>query len=486
MQPSPDKTRMDAELATVEAAPDASAYTFKLNPNAKWHDGRPLTTADVEYTYTMALNKATKSNRLSRLSLIKGGAAYSDEKAEKVSGIVVLDESTMRFDMEFPNALFLIETDLPILPKHILGSVRPDELEKHPFMFESPLGSGPFKAVKNTSDVSSETQANPDFYRGRPKLERVNFRIVRQAEAAQIALERGEVDFTSAPSNFIRAPDALERLLANPQLFVHRMPNPVSRTIGFNLRLDHWKDKRVRQAMAYAVDRKRIVDSLLGGNAEVVNTPIRHSFVGYTAKNDYAFNPDRAKQLLTEGGWDTNREVLVSTLPPDSETERATARRGAAAAGRGGRQDALGGARVVSVGQEVLRRPRARPGLHPRLAVRRPAPVPGLPLHHHVAQRPWLCHAAVRRADRPRPSRAHARGAGGDLQDDRRLAERGPALGLAVERCSDTYIFNRKVSIPHIPVPASNPKTISEVPFLNIVGNPYPWYNRIEEWTVKA
>ena len=51
---------------------------------------------------------------------------------------------------------------------------------------------------------------------------------------------------------------------------------------------------------------------------------------------------------------------------------------------------------------------------------------------------------------------------------------------------SDTYIFNRKVGIPHIPVPASNPKTISEVPFLNIVGNPYPWYNRIEEWTVKA
>src|SRR5215207_9976707 len=60
MQPSPDKTRFDPELAEVTVAPDSSSYTFKINPTAKWHDGRPLTAEDVEFTYTLALNKATK------------------------------------------------------------------------------------------------------------------------------------------------------------------------------------------------------------------------------------------------------------------------------------------------------------------------------------------------------------------------------------------------------------------------------------------
>src|SRR5438874_4829872 len=288
MLPSPDKTKMEPELATVSASPDASSYTFKLDPKAKFHDGKPLTSADVEFSYTLALNKATKSNRLSRLSLIKGGADFSDGKTDKVAGIVPLDEQTIRFDMDFPNALFLLETDLPILPKHVLGDVKPDELEKHANMFESPLGSGPFKAVKNLADQSSEIAANPDFYRGKPKLDRMVFRIVKQADAAEIALERGEVDFTAAPPNVIRDPEVLNRLLGQSSLFLHRMPNPVSNTLGFNLRMDHWKDKRFRQAMTYAIDRKKIIDSLFGGNAEIVNSPIHHAFGGYTPKDAYA------------------------------------------------------------------------------------------------------------------------------------------------------------------------------------------------------
>src|SRR6266542_4940160 len=174
---APDKTKMDSELATMQAAPDASSYTFKLDSKARWHDGRPLTTADVEWTYTMAVNKATKSNRLSRLSLIKGAADYSDGKADKVAGIVPLDEQTIRFDMDFPNALFPLEADLPILPMHVLGSIKPDELERQPQMFESPIGSGAFKAVKNIADQYSEVAANPDFYRGRPRLDGMTFRI---------------------------------------------------------------------------------------------------------------------------------------------------------------------------------------------------------------------------------------------------------------------------------------------------------------------
>ena len=311
---APDKTKMDPELATVSAAADATSYTFKLDPKARWHDGQPLTTADVEWTYTMALNKATKSNRVSRLSLIKGGADFTAGTADNVAGIVVLDPQTIRFDQEFPNALFPLEADLPILPKHILGAIKPDELERQAQMFDAPVGSGAFSAVKNLADQYSEVGANPNFYRGKPKLDRIVFRIITTEDALAIALERGEVDFTANPQ-MIRTPDTLNRLLGISQLFVQRMPNAVSASFGFNLRLDHWQDKRVRQAFAYAIDRQKIVDSLLGGNAEIVNSPMRHPWIGFKPKNDYAYNPDMARKLLADGGWDPNREILVSGTP---------------------------------------------------------------------------------------------------------------------------------------------------------------------------
>src|SRR5207249_940418 len=106
-------TPLAAPAAAPTTAPAAApAYTFKLDPKAKFHDGHPLTSADVAFSYTLALNQATKSNRLSRLSIIKGAADYSAGKADSVSGIVPLDDQTIRFDMDFPNALFLLETDL--------------------------------------------------------------------------------------------------------------------------------------------------------------------------------------------------------------------------------------------------------------------------------------------------------------------------------------------------------------------------------------
>jgi peptide/nickel transport system substrate-binding protein len=483
MVPSPDKTKLEPELATVTAAPDASSYTFKLDPKAKFHDGRPVTSADVAFSYTLALNKDTKSNRLSRLAIIKGGAAYSDGKADSVSGIVPLDDQTIRFDMEFPNALFLLETDFPILPKHVFGTVKPDEIEKHANMFESPMGSGPFKAVRNLSDQFSELAANPDFYRGRPKLDKIVYRIIKQEDAAQIAFERGEVDFTAGPSNFVKTPETLSRLLGVQSLFVQRMQNPVSNTLGFNLRLDHWKDKRVRQAVAYAIDRKRIIDSLIGGNAEQVNSPMRHAFIGYKPKNDYAYNPDRAKALLAEGGWDPNREVLVSALPPDSETERAI---------RAALQSQLQAVGVKTRWEELESSVWVgkfyNDHVHDMVYI--PAtnfadPHLFLDFHYTTNSRNGVGYATPafddlidkgRRARTPAERAEIYKTIGDNLNEDQ------PWVWLWA--LADTYIFNRRVNIPFIPVPPSNPRAIADVPFIPVQAL-FTWFFRPEEWSVR-
>jgi peptide/nickel transport system substrate-binding protein len=481
---APDKTKMDPELATVTPAADATSYTFKLDPKARWHDGQPLTTADVEWTYTMALNKATKSNRVSRLSLIKGGADYTAGTSDTVAGIVVLDPQTIRFDQEFPNALFPLEADLPILPKHILGSVKPDELERQAQMFDAPVGSGPFSAVKNLADQYSEVAANPDFYRGKPKLDRMVFRIIGTEDAMAIGLERGDVDFTASPQ-LIRTPDTLTRLLGLNQLFVQRMPNAVSASFGFNLRLDHWKSKQVRQAVAYAIDRQKIVNSLLGGNAEIVNSPMRHPWIGFKPKNDYAYNPDMARKLLADGGWDPNREILVSGTPATSDTERsirAAVQAQLAAVGIKSRWEEL--ETSVWVGKFY--------NDHTHDAVFIGAtnfgdPHQFLDFHFTTTSRngPGYASAALdqlvdqgRRA-RTQQERAPIYRTIGDM-----LNEDQPWIWLW--SVGDTYVFNRRVNIPFIPVPTSTPKTIADVPFLTVQTAGVTWFSRPEEWSVSG
>lgn len=486
LTPSADKTKMESELAEVTSAPDGSSYTFKLNPKAKFHDGQPVTADDVAYTYTMALNKDTKSNRLSRLSIIKGGGDYSAGKTDSVAGIVVIDPQTIRFDMEFPTALFLVETDLAILPKHILGGVAPADLEKQPFMFDSPVGSGPFKAVKNLTDQSSELAANADFYRGKPKLDKIVFRIVKQADAAQIALERGEVDFNAAPSGSINlAPDALSRFLAQPNLFMVKMPNPVSQTLGFNLRTDYWQDKRVRQAMAYAIDRRKIIDSLLGGIAEIVNSPMRHPWVAYKPKNDYTYDPGKAKQLLTEAGWDFNRQVTVSSIPSTSETDRAT---------RAAIQAQLESIGVKTTWEELEASVWAKKFYedHTHEMVYIPAtnfidPALFLDFHYKSDGRNGPGYATAdfdaliekgRRAPSQDARRAVYQSIGDQLNEDQ------PWIWLW--SLADIYVFNRRVGIPFITAPSANPKTAADVPLTGNVQALPTWFFRPEEWTVKA
>jgi peptide/nickel transport system substrate-binding protein len=487
LTPTPDHTRYDPELAEVSVAPDSSAYTFKLNPNARWHDGQPVTADDVAWTYTMALNNDTKSNRVSRLSIIKGGADYTAGKAPSVSGIVVVDPQTIRFDMEFPNALFLLETDLAVLPKHILGSVAPADLEKNPFMFDSPLGSGPFKAVKNLTDQSSETAANPDFYRGRPKLDAIIFRINKQADAAGIALQRGEVDFNAAPSNNLNiAPDSLAQFLAQPNLYMTRMANPVSNTLGFNLRLDKWQDKRVRQAIAYAVDRKKIVDSLFGGNAEIVNSPMRHPWVQYKPKNTYDYNPDTAKQLLADAKWDTSQTVTVSALPVGSDTERAT---------RAAIQSQLQAIGVQTNWEELEASVWAKKFYqdHQHDMVFIPAtnfvdPALFLDFHYTTKSQNGPGYAnpdfdALIEKGRRAPTLDERKVVYQQIGDQ--LNEDQPWIWMW--SISDTYVFNRRVNVPFLTVPTgANPKTIAEVPTTTAAVALPTWFYRIENWTVKS
>lgn len=152
LQPNPDGF-FEGDIAEKwEMAADASSYTFWLDPNAKWHDGTPVTAEDVKFTYTSYVNPAAGGRKVGAYSIIKGATAFSEGTADEVSGLVIIDEHTIRIDMEEPSAIFLqtcCSLRNPILPAHIYKDVAASDLAAHPTMTgeEKPLGSGPFKFV---------------------------------------------------------------------------------------------------------------------------------------------------------------------------------------------------------------------------------------------------------------------------------------------------------------------------------------------------
>jgi peptide/nickel transport system substrate-binding protein len=288
-----------------EASDDASEFTFYLRQNVTWHDGEPFDADDVIYTYrTALLAGATQSNRLSQ---IQGGVAFMEGESDELPGLQRIDDYTVKIVLEAPNIAFLIgaahnNSLVWILPEHVLADADPATLDQHPFAQAPTVGTGPFKFVEYIPDQHVQTDANLDYFLGAPKLAQVY--VIMAAPAAQLAsLESGELDVMQA----ISAADA-ERLATSDVINI--VPTPgvgIFQTAIFN---ERFPDKRVRQAFMYGVDRRALMDVVMKGQARLVNTSvIGPEWAQYDDLNEYPYDPEQARALLEEAGWDSSREV---------------------------------------------------------------------------------------------------------------------------------------------------------------------------------
>jgi peptide/nickel transport system substrate-binding protein len=177
------------------------------------------------------------------------------------------------------------------------------------------VGAGPYSFITYESDQYVELAANPNFWGGKPAVDQVFLRIM-DSEVAVAEVEKGTVDLVSI------AIDDIERLQGNETLTVVSIPSPSMDSISFNLDLEYFKDKRIRQAVTYAIDRANIVKEIYKDNAVVRNSPIfGPEWMGVPeGLNEYAFNPDTARQLLTDAGWDANRTVQMMYNPSGNKT----------------------------------------------------------------------------------------------------------------------------------------------------------------------
>ena len=312
-----DSKTVVGDLAdSFEVSPDATVYTFHMVKNAKWHDGEEFTADDVMFTINWTVqNYDAFKGFLPAWNQIKGAAAVLGT-TNVPEGLKKIDDSTVEITLAAPNAGFLYSiTDVAniILPEHILKDVTKADVEKIPFTLGTPgatIGTGPYKLTKFTPDQTVELEANPDYFKGAPKIENVIFKLFTDPALAVAQLESGDLDL-----GFRVSPGEFDRLAAIDTLNVISAENPGMVRIVFKTEAAPWSDKRVRQAFYQAINRQAIVDDFYKGRAKVrINPP---GFKEYDDLNKYQYNVDGAKQLLADSGYkgETFRLLYNQTFP---------------------------------------------------------------------------------------------------------------------------------------------------------------------------
>ena len=325
--PNPDGFWSPDLAERWEIAADGTSYTFFLRKNALWHDGTPVTAKDVAFTFKLNLTSPFKF--AGALTAIKGAEDFQNGVTDEVTGIVVVDDYTIRFDQEFPSGQFLLSCcgqwdGIPILPEHILGSVDTEELSTHAFFTSEPVGTGPFKFVNFVRDQFVEFEANDDYFFGRPKIDRVIYRVIKSPEAIQIGMQRGEIQTAVFDGGEEATTEMFQAFIQDPRFNVVGLTGTTFIGYGFNHRITDLQDPRLRQAWAHALDRKKLVDVFANGNGQLFNLNLTHAWYQKPEWADrYPFDPDKARKLLAEMGWDSNREIPVGVIKVGSEQGRA-------------------------------------------------------------------------------------------------------------------------------------------------------------------
>jgi peptide/nickel transport system substrate-binding protein len=281
------------DLATWTVSADATLYTFTLREEATWHDGEPVTADDVVYTYSKLQDPDYP------------GPPDLHETWRQIN-IIRLDEHVVQFQLPEPFAPFLDYVSVGLLPDHLLRGVSIGDLIDHPYNLQ-PIGTGPFRfesfLTEDERIIGVNLVAFQQYYAERPFLERVEFRLYDEPEAALEDYLAGEIQAISQVT-----PDILDTVLDLPNLNLHSSRTPDLSLVFLNTQHPEktfLADKRFRQALVLAVNRQWIINQVLGGQGVMPVGPIPP---GNWAHDDnlvsLPFDPDRAGAMLDELGWE--------------------------------------------------------------------------------------------------------------------------------------------------------------------------------------
>lgn len=286
------------------------AFVFHLREGVKWHDGAPFTADDVVFSFNIFANPAVGSTYASKLSDVLGYDEFKAGTATSLAGVTKIDDKTVRVELKSATPLWvdLQQISISILPNHILGSVPADQLRTHSY-WKNMVGTGPFIMTKFVDDQYIEGVANPDYFLGKPKLDKIVFQIYADTTAILNALEAGELDATPYEGGGIPL-DQVKRFEAMDHLTVlGNMDAGLPTFIMLNLEDPDFAKLEVRQAMMYAIDRQTIMETVRMNYGKISNTMFPAEWARPADLEEYAYNPEKAAELLKAAGWDSTRKI---------------------------------------------------------------------------------------------------------------------------------------------------------------------------------
>lgn len=301
-----DDFDFDYVLADSITTEDNLTYTVHINEEATWSDGEPITAEDLAYTMTRIASPLVM-NYAMRFTAIVGTddeTGWVEEGAEQLEGLTVVDEKTLEitFKYEINQTSFLngYAQYILTLPKHVLETIPESELASSAWFDAPTVVSGPYRVTSYDPDHYISYTANENYWMGAPQIQNCNIRIVEGSQLLS-GLQSGEIDFVPPLLGTIPEEDytSVQNLDGINTSFGSAI---ATETIFLNA--DVISDQKVRQAMLYALDRETIVEGLLSGGAELMDGFCVPDGPYYSGMEPVSYDPDKAKALLEEAGWD--------------------------------------------------------------------------------------------------------------------------------------------------------------------------------------
>jgi len=305
-----NSTELEGDLAkSWTVSKDGMVYTFKLRDNINFHKGFGKVNAhDVKFSFERVMDPETRSPMRSELVSVKE--------------MKVIDEFTVEISLKERDAVFLQKCARP----RPLAIVSKKAVEKHGKDFaRNPIGSGPF-VFQSMSREQIVLTANQGYWEGPPKVDKVIYKTIPDMDTLIMVMEKGEIHTTQI---LPREKVILDRLKA-----AGCKVEPLNRGAWHHLKLNPdfkpFADVRVRRAIAHAIDRDEIIQHVLSGTAEKLNTLVPKGYFGHTEEGlrRYAYDPKKAKELLAEAGYPNGFEVTHDTFTSPSYLPVATAIQG--------------------------------------------------------------------------------------------------------------------------------------------------------------
>ena len=278
---------------SFEVLEDGLLLSFTLRQGIRWSDGVELTMDDVEFTYNLMVDPNTPTAYGRDFQIVKEFRKTGRYSCE------------IRYDQPFPRSLSTWMTD--IMPRHLLEGT---DLHTSPLL-RNPISAGPYLMEEWVAGTHLKLRSNPGYFKGKPYIDRLMYRIIPDATTLFLELKGGAVDIVSGltPQQFLYQ---TSKPPFSSEFNVYQWLGNLYTYMGYNMKSPLFGDARVRRAISYAIDKEEVMRGALMGQGVSTIGPFKPGTWAYNDKiEDYGYNPEYALELLAEAGWKPGKSGLL-------------------------------------------------------------------------------------------------------------------------------------------------------------------------------